>query len=169
MENALAIGLWIPAITKAAGVLEIPPQKEVFWLFLLLALTLSAASRKGDRAAVGLAIYATVVSALMAMVVLLTPIDSSRWMELGAIYGKLAAYASLLLVNYILTSAGRENKAPAWMALFALVLAVDVLFVMKLRDEGLAMSLAAIPGLAAAVGQYASSRGGQVSETEVET
>lgn len=169
MENALAVGLWIPAITKAAGVLEVPLQKEVLWLFLLLALTLDAAARKSDRAAVGLAIYAAAVSALMAFVVLVTPIDSGRWMDLGVIYGQLAAFALLLLVNYVLTSAGCENRTPVWMTLFALILAVDVLFVMKLRDEGLAMSLAAVPGLAVAVGRYAPRPVGQRDDAEADT
>jgi len=147
MEYVVLIGLWIPALTRAAGELELPSDIETPWTFVLFALALFIALRKNESAGFQAGVFSLVACALLSGMFSLISSRGVRWTGLETLYGQLGAYTALLMLHILPGRPRDADKSPLATTYLALLLMLDVLFVLKAREHGMLLSISAIPGI----------------------
>ncbi|MBN1808239.1 MAG: hypothetical protein JW909_04165 [Planctomycetes bacterium] len=152
MQYAIILGIWVPLITVSLGRLTVPQEFEAAWCFLLIGAALAAAILDSERAGLRMAAEAAVISIFVTVLLALGGGVVSRWAGMMVLYGRLAGYCLLLTANYMTRFYGKETGAGGRTAMVALVLTVDVVFVLAAGEIGPAAALCAVPGIAIALG-----------------
>jgi len=162
--HPVTAGVWIPALMRLAGAFELSVELETAWCFLLAFAVLFVTLIKGVKIAIGnlleLFLISLVVVALIRFAGVPTRLDG-----LETVYGRLAAFAALLLLNLVpawimetepraVSRAERRTfpaaeRAPA--ALMALAILLNVVFVISVREHSQTEAVASLPALALAV------------------
>ena len=147
MEYVALIGLWIPVLTRAIGELELPSGIETPWTFVLFAFALFIALRKGESAAFHAGVFSLIACVLLSSVFSLLSSRGARWTGLEILYGQLGAYTALLMLHILPWRPRDAGKSPVATVYIALLLMLDVLFVLKAREHGMLLSISSIPGI----------------------
>jgi hypothetical protein len=147
VEYVVLLGLWVPVLTRAIGAFELPSSIETPWTLVLFAFALFIALRKSESAGFQAGVFSLIACVLLSSAFGLLFSRGVLWNGLEVLYGQLGAYTALLMLHILPWRPRDAGKSPVATVYIGLLLLLDVLFVLKAREQGMLLSISSIPGI----------------------